>query len=136
MAFSRSGSKLSSRKYPSKSDLEHLEVQPLLALEMVVDRRLIDARFGDNGPNACAVKAPLGEKGHRGLDDAVPRVLGRAGHSHPIENSNKCLNSAYALLRAKAIVWDRTPSLQKILAYPVHWSLFSHKRVFEFKMIV
>src|SRR6476620_888358 len=52
---------------------------------MIVDRCLIDARFGDNRPNACAVIASLGEQGDRGLYDAVARVFGGAGHSHPVE---------------------------------------------------
>ena len=46
-----------------EGDLEHLEVEPLLALEMVVDRCLIDARFGYNILNDCAVIAPLGKTG-------------------------------------------------------------------------
>src|SRR6476620_6114360 len=70
---------------------------------MVVDRCLIDARFGDNRPNACAVIAPVGKQGDRSLHDAVARIFGRAGHSHPVENSNKCLNSVYARLRTDAI---------------------------------
>src|SRR5262245_35044504 len=52
---------------------------------MVVDRCLIDARFGDNRPNACAVIAPLGKQGDRGLHDVVARIFGGARHSHSLK---------------------------------------------------
>src|SRR5262245_37725760 len=63
-----------------KGDLEHFEVESFLALEMVVDGRLIDARLGDDGPNARAVITPLGEQGDRGLHDVLARIFGRARH--------------------------------------------------------
>jgi len=64
-----------------EGDLEHLEIESFLALEMVVDCRLIDARLGDDGPNARTVVAPLGEEGDGGLHEAVARILSWSGHN-------------------------------------------------------
>src|SRR5262249_21934260 len=80
---------------------------------MVVDRRLIDARFGDNCPNACAVIAPLGEQGDRGLHYTFACISGRGGFLHPLKNQNKFLNPASASLPADAITGscDEAPAL-------------------------
>jgi hypothetical protein len=102
---------------------------------MVVDRRLIDARFGDDRPNARAVIAPLGEQGDRSLQDVVARIFGRARHLHPSKNSNNRLNSAYARLRADAIA-DPLWRPRHIFFPPSYRSFFGHKRMFEFQMIV
>ena len=63
-----------------EGDLEHFEVETLLAFEMIVDRGLIDARFGHNRPNARAVIAPLGKQRDRGLHDAVSRKFRGTRH--------------------------------------------------------
>ena len=77
-----------------EGDLEHFEVEPLLALEMVIDRRLIDARLGDDRPNASAVIAPLCEEGDRGFHDVLARIFGGAGHSHPAKIQKTVCNSS------------------------------------------
>ena len=41
---------------------QHLAIEPFLALEMIVDRGLIDPRPRDNGADAGAVIAALGKQ--------------------------------------------------------------------------
>src|SRR6476469_5255292 len=118
-------------------DLEHFEVEPLLALEMVIDRRLIDARLGDDRPNAGAVIAPLREEGDRGLHDVLARIFGWAGHLYPGKNSNKRLNSAYAGPCVNAIGGSLgAPLLPSFHTSHTRQSFFGHTRVFEFQMSV
>src|SRR6516165_6228688 len=66
-----------------EGDLEHFEVESFLALKMVVDGGLIDARLRDDGPNARAVITPLGEQDDCGLHDVLARIFGRARHCIP-----------------------------------------------------
>src|SRR6476646_2646736 len=121
---------------------EHFEVEPLLALEMIVDRRLIDARFGDNRPNACAVIASLGEQGDRGLYDAVARVFGGAGHSHPDEKFKQVFEcnllppTLRCNRRMRRLPCSAAASLTILSFRPIPRSSFGHKRVFEFQMTV
>src|ERR1700733_7388469 len=79
---------------------QHLAIKPILAVEMVVDRGLIDARLGDDGANAGAVIAAFGEQAFGGLHDAVAGDFGRSRHnlsgnslSLAVSFSNAGLNS-------------------------------------------
>src|ERR1035437_5700602 len=64
---------------------EDLEVQTVLAFEMIIDGSLIDARFGDDVPHARAFKAFLRKQSNGGLDDRLTGVFGWTGHWFPFQ---------------------------------------------------
>src|SRR5262249_5342017 len=63
--------------------LEHFQVESVLALEVIVDRRLVDAGFGHDRPYAGTLVAVFGEERDSGLHDVLARVVGCAGHRLP-----------------------------------------------------
>src|SRR6516225_8391744 len=65
----------------AKGLAQHFAIEAVLALEMVVDRRLVDFGLGDNGADAGAIVAALGEQPLRGPHDLLARELG--GSRHP-----------------------------------------------------
>src|SRR3974390_3445276 len=64
----------------AKRDAQHFAIEPVLAVEMVVDRRLIHLSLGDNGADAGAVVAALGEQPLRRPHDALARDFGWSRH--------------------------------------------------------
>ncbi len=59
---------------------QHLAIKPVLAVEMIVDGGLIDARLGDDGADAGAVITAFGEQPLGRLHDAVAGDFGRSRH--------------------------------------------------------
>jgi hypothetical protein len=48
---------------------------------MIIDRGLVDARLGDDGPDTGAVIAALGEQSLGRFDDPLARDLGGSRHA-------------------------------------------------------
>src|SRR5487761_2063155 len=69
---------------------EEFEIQPVLALEMVVDGGLVDARLGHDVANARGLVALVSQELNSRLHDRTAGVFRRTRHCEP--NSNKCLN--------------------------------------------
>src|ERR1017187_1959321 len=64
---------------------EDFEVQTVLTFEMIIDRSLIDARFGDDVPHARTIETFLRKQIDGGLDNAVTGVFSRTGHGLPVQ---------------------------------------------------
>src|SRR5664280_2340519 len=57
-----------------------LEVQTVLAFEMIIDGRLIDARFGDDVPHARTLESFLRKQCNSGLDNRLAGIFSWTGH--------------------------------------------------------
>src|SRR5450759_1970941 len=66
---------------------EDLEVQTVLAFEMIIDGSLIDARFGDDVSHARTLEAFLRKQSDGGLDDRLAGVFSWTGHWLPIQTT-------------------------------------------------
>src|SRR5262249_11077165 len=63
-----------------EGDLENLEVQAILAFEMIVDGRLIDPSLGDDVAHARALEPLFREQRNRGFYDQVAGIFCGARH--------------------------------------------------------
>jgi len=70
-----------------KRGFEDFEVQPVLAFEMIINGRLVDASFDDDVPHARALEALFREQTDGGLDNGAARIFSRTGHWSPIQTT-------------------------------------------------
>ena len=68
----------------AKRCAQNFAIKPVLAVEMVVDRRLIDAGLGDDGADRGGIVTALGEQPFRRLDDPLAGDIRRPRHNRAI----------------------------------------------------
>ncbi len=59
---------------------QNLAIKPVLAVEMIIDRGLVDAGLGDDGADRGGIVTALGEQPFRRLHDPLAGDIGRPRH--------------------------------------------------------